>query len=356
LKPPSSSRASPSTAATSPRGICSAGPARSISTLKEKIAGLARRLLRRAAPPAPGRFSVSRASSLHGFINLAPAPPWREYLVYLPRKFAALERPPLVVWIHGCRQDPEAFAAGTRIARFADERGFVVLLPRQSRMANSERCWNWFDRRTAAGAGEAAIVAAQVAEVAGKFRVDERRIYVAGLSSGGTLAATLALRAPQLFAAAMIHSAVPCASATDAADAARVMAEGPFRDTDAPAIEARAAAAGKARVPALIIHGTVDRTVAPVNAVHLVRQFLLLNGADDLPPDAALPPAQVRAFDTRARIAGDYYAGRRLAARLVTVPGLGHAWSGGDPAQAFFDARPPEATELACDFFAAHRK
>jgi poly(3-hydroxybutyrate) depolymerase len=59
-----------------------------------------------------------------------------------------------VVWIHGCRQDPEAFAAGTRIARFADERGFVVLLPRQSRMANSERCWNWFDRRTAAGAGE----------------------------------------------------------------------------------------------------------------------------------------------------------------------------------------------------------
>src|SRR6185503_7213879 len=190
------------------RATCSAGPARSISSLKEKLAGFARRLLRRA-PPAPGRFSVSRATSLHGFINLAPAPPWREYLLYLPRKFASLERAPLVVWIHGCRQDPEAFAAGTRIARFADERGFVVLLPRQSRMANSERCWNWFDRRTAAGNGETAIVAAQTEEVIEKFGIDPARVYLAGLSSGATLAATLAMRKQGLFAAVAIHSGLP---------------------------------------------------------------------------------------------------------------------------------------------------
>ena len=294
---------------------------------------------------------------MHGFINLAPAPPWREYLLYLPRKFASLERAPLVVWIHGCRQDPEAFAAGTRIARFADERGFVVLLPRQSRMANAERCWNWFDRRTASGAGEAAIIEAQVAQVVDKFGIDARRIYVAGLSSGGTLAATLALRAPQLFAAAAIHSALPCGSATDAADAARVMASGPLRPTDDIAAEARAKAGGKARVPALIVHGAADQTVAPVNAIHLARQFLILNGAEDLPPGAALPPAQVRPFArASAHLAGDYYAGRRLAARLVTVAELGHSWSGGDPAYPFFEAREPDATALACDFFAAQRK
>ena len=275
----------------------------------------------------------------------------------MPRKFASLERAPLVVWIHGCRQDPEAFAAGTRIARFADERGFVVLLPRQSRMANSERCWNWFDRRTASGAGEAAIVEAQIAEVRDKFGIDAQRIYVAGLSSGGTLAATLALRAPQLFAAAAIHSALPCGSATDAADAARVMANGPIRPVDEIAAEARARAGGKARVPALIFQGAADQTVAPVNAIHLARQFLILNGAEGLPPGAALPPAQVQPFArASAHLAGDYYAGRRLAARLVTVAELGHSWSGGDPAYPFFDARAPDATALACDFFAAHRK
>ncbi len=263
-----------------------------------------------------------------------------------------------MVWIHGCRQDPEAFAAGTRIARFADERGFIVLLPRQSRMANSERCWNWFDRRTAGGAGEAAIVTAQAAEVIGKFRVDPRRVYVAGLSSGGTLAATLALREPQLFAAAAVHSSVACGAATDAHDAARAMVEGPRAATDALAVEARAKAGGKARVPALVIHGAADRSVAPVNSVHLVRQFLLFNGLApaELPAGAGLPPAQVRPFQARVSdyLAADYHAGRRLAARLVTIPGLGHAWSGGDSSLEFFDGRGLDATALICDFFASH--
>jgi len=330
----------------------------SITTLTRKIAGLAHRLWRRA-PPAPGRFSLSRKSSVHGFIGAAPAPPWREYLLYLPRNFDARERRSLVVWIHGCRQDPEAFAAGTRIARFADERGFVVLLPRQSRLANSERCWNWFDRRTAGGAGEAAIVAAQVAEVVEKFRLHTGRVYVAGLSSGGTLAATLALRAPHLFAAVAVHSAVACGAASDAADAARVMAKGPFGGTDALGAEARARTAGKARVPLLVIHGSADDTVAPVNAAFLVRQFLIFNdiAPQELPAGAALPPAQIRAFQPRADyLLSEYHAGRRLAAQLLTVPGLGHAWSGGDPAYPFFDSRPLDATKLVCDFFASHSR
>src|SRR6185436_19426255 len=90
--------------------------------LLSRLAGLFRR-------PAPGRFSLSRKSSMHGFLSLAAAPPWREYLLYLPRGIEAIKRPPLVVWIHGCRQEPEAFAAGARIARMADACGFVALLP-----------------------------------------------------------------------------------------------------------------------------------------------------------------------------------------------------------------------------------
>jgi poly(hydroxyalkanoate) depolymerase family esterase len=290
---------------------------------------------------------------------VAAAPPWREYLLYLPRDMEARARRALVVWIHGCRQDPEAFAGGTRIARFADERGFVVLLPRQSRLANSERCWNWFDRRSARGLGEAAIVAAQTDEVIGKLDIDPRRVYLAGLSSGAGLAATLALRRPELFAAVALHSGVPCGAAFDAHDAGRVMAHGP-RDgrTDTLALEARAAAGAKARMPALIIHGSADASVHAVNSSYLVRQFLLFNGVTDLPAASALPPTLTRAVHPRAfgYVMSEYYAGRRLAARLLTIPGLGHAWSGGDSSFEYCDARYPDATGLTCEFFAAHAR
>jgi poly(hydroxyalkanoate) depolymerase family esterase len=325
-----------------------------VKKLFSRLAALLRR-----PPPAPGRFSLGRKSSLHGMLSVALAPPWREYLLYLPRNFETIKRPALVVWIHGCRQDPEAFAAGTRIARFADERGFIVLLPRQTGMANSERCWNWFDRRTARGLGEAAIVAAQTADVIEKFGVDTRRVYLAGLSSGGALAATLALRVPGLFAAAAFHSAVPCGAAFDAHDAGRVMADGPIdARTDTVAREARAAAGAEARIPVLVIQGSTDDSVAPVNAVFLVRQFLLFNGLEHLPPGAALPPAQMRAVHPRAAdyLMSEYYAGRRLAARLLTVPGLGHAWSGGIAAHPYMDDRHLDATSLVCDFFDGHRR
>lgn len=329
-----------------------------MKTLWSRIADLARRVGRRRAPPQPGRFALRQKSSLHGLIGVAAAPPWREYLLYLPRGLERLAQPPLVVWLHGCRQDPEGFAAGTRIARYADERGFVVLLPRQNRLANPERCWNWFDRRTGRGLGEAAIVAAQAADVVEKFALDRKRIYLAGLSSGGALAAALALHHPGLFRAVAIHSGVPCGVASDAADAARVMAAGPKAGAEEAALQARAAAHGKARVPALIIHGAKDDVVSAVNAVHLVRQFLLLNGFDAgaLPKGAALPRPGLLPLHWRfsEKLDGDYYVGRRLAARLLTITGLGHAWSGGDPAHPYFDGKHVEATRLVCDFFAAH--
>ena len=322
-----------------------------LGKLRERFA----RMLRR---PAPGRFVLRQAASMHGLINVSPAPPWRDYLLYLPRGIERIRHPQLLVWIHGCRQDPEEFAAGARIARLADERGFIALLPRQNRLANPERCWNWFDRRTARGLGEAAIVASQVEEVAGKFAVDTKRTYIAGLSSGGTLAATLALRQPALFRAVAIHSALPSGAAADAQEAQRAMAEGPRLDTDAVALEARAASPHEVRVPALIIHGAADTTVAPVNALFLVRQFLLFHGLapDQMPAGPVLPPAYMRGLHAGPAddLQGNYYVKGRLAARLVMVPGLGHAWSGGDAALPYFDGVHVDAARLICDFFAKH--
>src|SRR4051812_3180533 len=65
----------------------------------------------------------------------------RRYSLYLPpnRPSAGM---PLVVMLHGCKQNPEDFAAGTRMNQLADKLGFAVVYPAQSTRANISGCWN----------------------------------------------------------------------------------------------------------------------------------------------------------------------------------------------------------------------
>ena len=50
----------------------------------------------------------------------------------------------------------------------------------------------------------------------------------------------------------------------------------------------------------------------------------------------------------------DFKAGRQVAATLVLVDGLAHAWSGGAARQPFSDPRGPDASRLLWAFVARH--
>ena len=125
--------------------------------------------------------------------------PRRAYRLYVPATAAARDAP-LIVLIHGCRQTAEDLARGTRIAALADALGALVLMPHQKDGANPERCWNWFDGPTAAGRGEAAIVAAMIRKVRRRHQVDPARVCVAGMSAGAALAAVCSLLVLAIFA------------------------------------------------------------------------------------------------------------------------------------------------------------
>jgi len=315
------------------------------------------RLIHRA-PPAPGRFETGSKFAWRGWVPVAPwVWPSRDYLVYVPRGHARLRRRPLLVLLHGCRQTPEEIAAGTRITAFADEHDWVVLLPRQARDANSWGCWNWFDHRTAAGKGEAAIVAAQVRAARRIYGAHPRRMFVVGMSSGGCLAAVLGLHFTKLFAAVGVHSGVACGAASSPVNAFKVLSSGADADIDAIALQARDQVSGARTLPLCVIQGEADNVVAPRNAVELVRQYLVFNG---VPPAAwapdTLPPADSRLEtslgDGRTMVTDDYRIDGRIVARLIRVTGLGHAWSGGDAAFAYNDPHPPDATALFGAFIA----
>src|SRR3954470_16587758 len=167
---------------------------------------------------------------------------------------------PLGVMLHGGQQQPDEVPAGTGMNELAARYGFVVVYPAQAWRANVDRCWNWFrgaDQER--DAGEPAIIAGITRQVIARYRVDARRVYVAGLSAGGSMAAIMAEKYPELYAAVGIHSGLPYASAHGAATAMAAMRW-----------KRLGAAAPLPPIRAIVFHGDCDSTVHPSNADYAV--------------------------------------------------------------------------------------
>jgi poly(hydroxyalkanoate) depolymerase family esterase len=255
--------------------------------------------------------------------------------------------------LHGCTQDAASFAAATRMNQTADRHGFIAVYPQQDRAANPQACWNWFrPEHQERDSGEPARIAALVHELVGTtstWTIDQRRVFVVGLSAGGAMAATLAATHNDLFAAVAVHSGLAAGSATNVNDAFAAMARG---------AKGRGARARRDRpTPTIVIHGTADQTVAVANADHVLEQAMSAN---------RLAAPETCDFDVRrpttisqGRIDGGHaYTRSRWADRhgaliheLLKVEGMGHAWSGGAAGGSYTDPRGPNASEAIWSFF-----
>lgn len=267
-------------------------------------------------------------------------PAARDYKLYIPPAAGAGRPLPLVVMLHGCTQHPDDFAAGTRMNEAARERGLYVLYPAQSAQANPQRCWNWFKHsHQGRDRGEPAILAGMVREIARRHAVDPARIYVAGLSAGGAMAAILGQAYPDLFAAVGVHSGLAAGAARDLPSAHHAMRSG-----------ARPAAGQAPRVPTIVLHGDADKTVHPENGQQQFASAAGL-GPEHGAAEAGRAPGG-RRFTRRVR----RDAAGRVVAEYWEVHGAGHAWSGGSPRGSYTDPQGPDATEAMLRFFEGQRR
>lgn len=253
----------------------------------------------------------------------------RDYRLFRPSNTATPVRG-VILMLHGCTQSPEDFATGTRMNDQAERHGLLVVYPEQARTHNVSRCWNWFrpGDRSRSG-GEAALLADLAAAVAADHGVAPGRVFAAGLSAGGAMAAILAQTHPEVFAAAGVHSGLAPGSASDV-----VSALGAMRGDHTPEAEALNA-------PAIIFHGSADSTVAPVNAGRLA---------------GPLERAVARSGDAAGR-RYDVLSARNAAGHPVEVwriEGGGHAWFGGDAAGSYADPQGPDASAEMVRFFLDH--
>ena len=268
----------------------------------------------------------------------------RSYTLYVPPGLDAADAAaaPLLMLLHGCTQTPADFAAGTRMNALADAHGVRVVYPAQTARDNGQKCWNWFrSEDQTRDAGEPAILAGIVDDIASRHRVDTRRVYVAGLSAGAAMAVILGRTYPDTFAAVGAHSGLPFGAATDVPGAFAAMQGRSKR----PEVRSDT---GARRVPTIVIHGAADHTVRPDNGSAIV--------ADAIAGTASLAPLRASTPET-SKVNGrecthTAYVDRDGRARVehVLIAGAGHAWSGGDPSGSHTDAKGPDASALILAF------
>jgi poly(hydroxyalkanoate) depolymerase family esterase len=307
--------------------------------LSGAMPGVMERVPAPAAVPAGGRFVERSYTGRAGT---------RAYKLYIPSGYAAQQEAPLVVMLHGCTQAPDDFAVGTGMNVLAEEHTFLVAYPAQAAGANSSKCWNWFkaaDQQR--GRGEPSIIAGITREVLGEYRVDARRVYVAGMSAGGAMAAILGSTYPDLYAAVGVHSGLAPGAAHDLSSAFGAMRSG------GAGAALRYASTGEPvrAVPVISFHGDRDTTVHPRNADHLLAHYRV---SGDPASPARVHRGQAPGGHAYTRVVHPDADGRAITEQW-TVHGLGHAWSGGNSSGSYTDSRGPDASAEMASFFRQHR-
>ena len=281
------------------------------------------------------------------------------YWLYVPSGAAARAPLPLVVMLHGCKQTACDIATATRMNALAERKGFAVLYPHQSSVADTHRCWHWYKRGVQRGEGDVALIAQMIAQVQQRYKLDRTRTYAAGLSAGAALANILALRHPALIAAVGLHSAPVFGTSDSTLSAYRAMQSGSLHAHEVVAREFLAEQPHFPGMPMMVIHGDRDAVVRRINAEQLEQQFLLINAAHLSGSEHVrrLHAGRLTGRSPRpAHHTDTWYAKRKPYVVHCKVAGLGHAWSGGDDSVDFTERAGPNASLMLWEFFEHHQR
>lgn len=238
-----------------------------------------------------------------------------EAKIHVPKDL--MPRTPLVVVLHGCTQTASAYDHGSGWSRLADDYGFVVLFPQQTRNNNTNRCFNWFEagdiRRDQ---GEAFSIRQMIETVTSQHDIDRSRIFITGLSAGGAMANVMLATHPELFAGGAVLAGLPYGTATTVPEAFDRMRGQGLPGTGGLQTLLRSASQHDGPWPTISVwQGTKDHTVVPTNALAIIEQWRGVCQVEH-------PPA-TELIDRHQRTVWKGADGRE-AIELYQLAGMGH--------------------------------
>ncbi len=282
-----------------------------------------------------GKVRVAGAHWLPG--PFAPRT-WR-FALYAPAGLADDEAAPLLIVLHGCRQQALGFAFAAGLTQLADRARLRLLCPQQRRLANPYRCWNWFAPQAQRGEGELRVIRAMLEAVERRVRVQGGAVAALGISAGGGLAALLAFHLPGRIRAAAVIAAPPLLGPFNMQDPRDVIKRGLLLPP-ATALDRQAGACARLA----IVHGADDAVVSPRCAGQLQEQALesLRRGQFEVGRGETVASGAVTVTD--------FLSGTSLHVRRIEVAGLGHQWSGGPGGHPYCARGGAPLTDLCAQF------
>ncbi|GAU84202.1 PHB depolymerase family esterase [Bosea sp. BIWAKO-01] len=291
---------------------------------------------------AGGPAQPSRLSDIGGFGSNPGA--LRAYS-YIPQGLK--EHAPLVVVLHGCTQTAAGYDHGAGWSQLAERHGFALLYPEQQRANNPNLCFNWFvPDDIGRDSGEALSIAQMVRRVVEVHDLDQRRVYITGLSAGGAMSLVMLATYPELFASGAIIAGLPYGCATSIPEAFdRMRGHGLPSEQELDA-RVRRASSHQGPWPTLSLwHGSADQTVAQTNMDAILAQWSGLHGLERVIPEQNAIGVHVqRLWRDKAGIA---------KIETFSISGMGHGTplSGADdigaPGAFMLDARISSTRHIA---------
>lgn len=286
------------------------------------------------------------------------------YKLFIPQKNIRSTKQiisyPLVVALHGCKQNADKFADLTRLNTLAQKEQFMVLYPEQSITSNIDHCWNWFfPFNQKRNWGELKKLQQLVSKIKAKYPVQSDKIFTLGLSAGGAMANLLAYCYRDTFKAVAIHSGLQFAAATNPLEAQNILLSMSHLEPEKSALKAyQCNQEQKGPLPVFIIVGDADKRLNPAHSMQILQQAIfsqdyLDDGLRNNSHKVVMQDKKIVALPNKHRHILSIY-GSQLHPSMIqylVVEKMEHAWSGGPLGLPNSDPLGVDATLLIWNFF-----